>query len=184
MAPSCGYYSWVEEQVQTCLFQGCVDSPGGPARGNITSPQPRPCPAPPGTGHTHNNVCGSPASPPPLSLRRPLSPSTSPPTLRNQFNLTTSRFFHRRVITINYTKVTWHHFLYFFQPIKIPQRYTSNTSTGLGVRSPIFIYISHSPDKGILNTYDLQGTRAMKVNKHDSLGSLPSWGFGQVIWCL
>lgn len=158
-------------------------SPRGTCEGEHHLPTAQALPS--STRHrSHTQQRGSPASPPPLSLGRPLSPSTSPPTLRNQFNLTTSQFFHRRVITINYIKVTWHHFLHFFQPIKIPQRYTSNTSTGLGVRSPIFIYISHSPDKGILNTYDLQGTRVMKVNKHGSLGSLPSWGFGQVIWCL
>lgn len=175
-------HGWKNKFRPVCSM--AVSIPPGNLRGG-TSPPHSPGPA---QLHqalvSHTQQRGSPAFPPPLSLGRPLSPSTSPPTLRNQFNLTTSQFFHRRVITINYIKVTWHHFLHFFQPIKIPRRYTSNTSTGLGVRSPIFIFISHSPDKGILNTYDLQGTRVMKVNKHDSLGSLPSWGFGQVIWCL
>lgn len=43
--------------------------------------------------HTHDDVA-SPASCPPPSLRRPVSHSTSPPTSRNQFNLTMSQFFH------------------------------------------------------------------------------------------
>lgn len=76
---------WVEGQLQACLFYDCADSSWG-GRGatrGITSPQPRPCPAPPSTAHTHNSVA-SPVSYPPPSLRRPVSPSTSPPTLRNR----------------------------------------------------------------------------------------------------